>query len=244
VVYREIEPHGQFRPWIHCYWELQGCLTEPQVIYPDGRPEMVFHYADPFIRDGCEQGRALYAGQLTSVIAVRPAGRTEVFGVRFTPPGGWAFGRFPQTDVEGVVVPLDDVCGPAGLTERMLNARTTSERVACIERVLHERLPSHASTIDLLATAVAEGYMPAREAQVESGYCERQWQRVFRQRTGVGPKMLERIGRFRRALQLSEYCSWADVAAQCEYSDQAHLVRDFREFTGEPPTRAGGDLFG
>jgi AraC-like DNA-binding protein len=226
---------------------MEGCDDGPQAIYPDGRPEMVFHYGAPFFTDGQEQGRALYAGQLTSPLVVHSAGRVGVFGIRFTPAGGWAFTHFPQTEAAGLVVSLGDICGTfaRALTDRLLDASTTEQRVELVERLLLARIPARPSAIDLLATAVGDGHLLSREARVEWGYSDRQWARVFRERTGLGPKMLERIGRFRRAMRFAAGGTrWVDVAAQCNYTDQAHLVRDFRQFAGAAPTHVEPDLFG
>jgi transcriptional regulator GlxA family with amidase domain len=44
--------------------------------------------------------------------------------------------------------------------------------------------------------------------------------------------------RFQRVFQAMEQgpTGWVEVAVDCGYYDQAHLIRDFREFTGKPPT--------
>ena len=60
----------------------------------------------------------------------------------------------------------------------------------------------------------------------------------FSDAIGIGPKTLSRIVRFNRALGLSrqDKSDWADIAADCGYADQAHLVREFRDLAGETPT--------
>ena len=78
-----------------------------------------------------------------------------------------------------------------------------------------------------------------------AGISSRQLERTFRNDVGVPPKVLSRIVRFQRVLRVASpgatagprscATSWADIAIGCGYTDQAHLIRDFREFAGETP---------
>jgi methylphosphotriester-DNA--protein-cysteine methyltransferase len=61
----------------------------------------------------------------------------------------------------------------------------------------------------------------------------------FRHEIGLTPKTIARMARFNRVLiraRRRDPGSWAALAAECCYADQAHLVRDFKDFTGESPT--------
>ena len=52
------------------------------------------------------------------------------------------------------------------------------------------------------------------------------------------PKAFARIVRLQAVLKTvgrRAEPDWADVAAECEYFDQPHLIRDFRSLTGETP---------
>ena len=58
----------------------------------------------------------------------------------------------------------------------------------------------------------------------------------FREHVGVTPKLLARILRFQRAVgMMEEPLSWAEISLACGYYDQAHLIRDFKQFTGSAP---------
>jgi len=61
----------------------------------------------------------------------------------------------------------------------------------------------------------------------------------FREHTGLPPKVFARILRFQRAAALMTRPggpSLCEIALDCGYYDQAHLNRDFREFSGRTPT--------
>src|SRR6185295_20383896 len=64
----------------------------------------------------------------------------------------------------------------------------------------------------------------------------RQLERRFLDDVGLPPKRLARIVRFQRALAvLSARERGADLAFRLGYADQAHFIRDFREFAGHTP---------
>jgi hypothetical protein len=62
----------------------------------------------------------------------------------------------------------------------------------------------------------------------------------FRQQVGLRPKTaarLVRLDRVWRRLDERRPLDWGQVAADAGYADQAHLIRDFHQFTGTTPTR-------
>jgi len=67
---------------------------------------------------------------------------------------------------------------------------------------------------------------------------ERAFERRFTRLVGMPPMRYRRLARFRRLLaqRRTAHGNWATAAAAAGYSDQAHLVRDFRAFAGVTPT--------
>jgi AraC-like DNA-binding protein len=66
----------------------------------------------------------------------------------------------------------------------------------------------------------------------------RQVERISLARLGLSPKAFARVVRFSAAYRLHEErpgLRWTDIAYQCGYFDQMHLIRDFRDFAGMPP---------
>lgn len=67
----------------------------------------------------------------------------------------------------------------------------------------------------------------------------RQFERVFKDRVGLSPKFFSRLVRFANAWLLKESSptlTWIDIAHQCGYYDQMHMIRDFKEFTDTKPS--------
>ncbi len=75
----------------------------------------------------------------------------------------------------------------------------------------------------------------------QTGLSTRQFERRFREYTGVAPIVFSRIARFQEALRLKRsprFLSWIAIAHMLGYHDQMHMTRDFYGLAGDSPNRA------
>jgi methylphosphotriester-DNA--protein-cysteine methyltransferase len=75
------------------------------------------------------------------------------------------------------------------------------------------------------------------------GVGERQLERAFVERVGVGPKALVRVARLQALLPRIDTAQapvpWATLALDLGYADQAHMVREVKRLAGVTPTALG-----
>ena len=71
----------------------------------------------------------------------------------------------------------------------------------------------------------------------ELGISRKHLNKLYRSAVGLSPKTYARLARFRSVVERMQdpVDSWAHIAAEEGYFDQAHLVRDFNQFAGEAP---------
>ncbi len=72
----------------------------------------------------------------------------------------------------------------------------------------------------------------------ESFLCTRQFERIFKERMGISPKLFTRIARMNKAFRLKYNHpgqDWLSIALDCGYHDYQHLAKDFKDFAGVNP---------
>ena len=87
---------------------------------------------------------------------------------------------------------------------------------------------------------VSEGRAAIRSVAEEVSWSGKHLIAMFKEQIGLRPKTVGRILRFQsvvRRLDRSRLLDWADAAVASGYSDQSHLIRDFRRFTGHSPAQ-------
>jgi AraC-like DNA-binding protein len=255
--YSEFPPHPELAGLVRCIWLLEGPRTmEPERVLPDGCPELVLHYGDPFVRldelgRAHPQRRSVFAGQLQRPLDLAPTGPAGMIGVRFEPAGAAPFVGVPLHAAGGGVHALESLwpaVDVARLEDRLAACAADEVRVALVNEVLRERLRAAGASVGVspvVLRAVAritasEGRMRVDDAVSGLFGSRRQAERAFRAAVGLTPKRLARIVRFQavfRRLEESPRVTWASLALDCGYYDQAHLIRDFRAFSGVTPAR-------
>ena len=258
--YREFPPSPALEPHIHCYWLLEDPAPLPcpaQPVYPDGSPEIVYHFGAPFSRTTASgsavQPRGLLIGQMLEAAHLAPTGPAGVFGIRFKPAGLAAFVNVPMDEFANRITPLDAVARPldALLSDVVPGTLPWARKVAMIEERLRTILrppgPAIAAAAQYIITSLAgQPALSIDALSVTFGLSARQFRRRFAAETGIGPKTFARIARFQRALRSLgraplagvARAPLAGVAIDAGYYDQPHMIADFREFAGVTPRAA------
>ena len=252
--YAELPAPPPLDTLVRCFWFLRGddLGSEPQVIVPDGRLEIILHLANPFSRIDAEQrahvqAATLLSGQLTAPIRLCANGTTDIVGIRFRTAAASAVLRVPLAELTDRVESLNDAV--PGLAQSLFAAAarslTPESRVDALARALTRFVHG---IPDPLATAVVQSIESTPSLRLRLiadhyGVTPRTLERRLREHAGLPPNVLRRLLRFRRAFRMLDQApagTWAQVAARAGYFDQAHLIRDFRQFAGAAPSEFFG----
>jgi AraC-like DNA-binding protein len=166
--------------------------------------------------------------------------QSSSIGLRFHPGMAAAFLRIPAAELTDRVIPLEDLWGAAAreLQSRLHHTDSTAERLAILGgtvRRLSFPAPNAVQRAIEALTGV-HGDIDLAWIARQAGMSERQFRRRCLEESGLAPKQLCRVLRFRRACELGRTgLPWGLIAAEAGYFDQAHLIRDFREFTRATP---------
>lgn len=212
---------------------------------------MIISFGDPF---AIALGRAPQAdecfGTFAAGLFAGPAvidsfGASACIQVNFTPQGARRFFGLPMHELTGQLVPLDGLLGDGAgrLRQRLGDESCWQRRLDIAEAFVYRRLdeqaaPSPAIHRALQRLSASEGAVRISDIASELDWSRKHLAQRFREEIGLSPKTIARMMRFHRVLRLARAGTprWADIAAECAYADQAHLVREFVEFAGETPS--------
>jgi AraC-like DNA-binding protein len=130
------------------------------------------------------------------------------------------------------------------VNERLNSTADYAEMIAIVETFLLEvvrTIKPDRHPIDTITNRLIERPEDTSIIQLaESSFLSpRQFERRFKQRMGIGPKLLARIARLTKAFGIKYNhpdLDWLSVALLVGYHDYQHLAKDFRDLAGATPT--------
>jgi len=228
-------------------WAQRTEAPYVQRVVPDGCVDVLLVGSEPQV-----------AGPDTRAMPQRLLPSEPVTGVRFRPGQAPGVLGVPMEALRDQRVPLAELWGAGAerITERVAAAVRGEPRTGCTDeaagtrglgpaRVLEELVLARAGgPPDPAATATGRALCPPgglpRVAEVAwgLGLSERQLRRRCLTAFGYGPKTLQRVIRFQRALRAARTpgADLAELAYRHGYADQSHLSREVRALAGVPLT--------
>jgi AraC-like DNA-binding protein len=231
-ILHEQPPTAPLSRWVECAWFLNSAeaVSEPRVP-PDGCLDIVYDRANGL--------RAI--GTMTKEQQFHFPKGACLAGVRFRPGMAGSFLGIPPVELTDSSTPLEDLWPrrARGLGRQLDDTESVEDAM----RILLDHLPEPNAALTptqraLEALAVANGNANLEDMARQANLSPRQFRRRCLQESGLTPKQLCRVLRFRHACRMAgEHGrpNWSAIAAEAEYFDQAHLIRDFHQFTGQTP---------
>lgn len=175
----------------------------------------------------------------------RPGADTRSVLVVFEPFGAFALLGCPMRELADEHVGLAALLPPASVAEmeeRAAFASSAAEVSGIVQSFLLKQLgrarrPPHPGVVAAARRIVRHRGLESIETlSREVGVGRRHLERLFTEQIGTGPKDLASLARFDWVVRhMASRRSWADLASEAGYADQAHLIRSFASRAGVPP---------
>ena len=202
---------------------------------------------EPALRPGdAMRSSAFFAGLQVPAQCVLHSGNNDCVEIRVPPLVAYALLGGAIAEANGEPVSLFDVIPkPIGmLLEQLRTTSTWEHRFAAMDRFLARGFAGSKRGVPPELTWAWEtlershGQTPIRALARSIGWSERHFIKQFRAYFGVRPKATARRLRFSYAFDLLSTYPTGDlstIAAQAGFSDQSHMTREFRDFSGLTP---------
>ncbi|MDQ0594162.1 AraC-like DNA-binding protein [Chryseobacterium ginsenosidimutans] len=250
IIHQEFEPPEELRDSIKCFWYNKSDFGETETsfeVIPDGYAEIIFHFGNgcsisqigvlqklpsPFLVGLLNQPVHFYTKENFEIIAVRcfPWTVFDLLGLSSNKNKVHVF-EHPIAELQ----PLLHDC----------IKNNNIEEAICLIKQYFLNIQSKISTDSLLfkagaAMRKANGSLPVNKIADAAHSTVRTLERKFKQSSGHTVKDVSGLMRFeqvRNTLWLHPDSNFAELAIESGYTDQAHLSKEFKKYSGTTPAK-------
>ncbi|HEV2478277.1 MAG TPA: helix-turn-helix domain-containing protein [Puia sp.] len=248
MLHQEFEPPEELRDTIKCFWHNIRDYEELEPgfeVIPDGYAEIIFHFGSDcsIAINGALQPlpSPFMMGLLDRPVIFYTRDRLEILGIRCFPWTVFDLLGLPSGK-GGVHVFEHPVAKLQPALTELIQARRVDEALARVKQYfLHARsgiAPDSMLSKAGAAMRKANGTMPVSQVAAAAHATVRTLERNFKQSSGHTVKDVSALMRFeqvRNRLWHFPDSNLAGLAHELGYSDQSHLSREFKRYSGTTP---------
>ncbi|MCR9249952.1 MAG: helix-turn-helix transcriptional regulator [bacterium] len=252
--YFQKDPSTELSSIIKSFWQIED-LDNTQIIrdkiVPDGYPELIFHYGDPYKIDISGkweiQAKELLAGQLTNFFHLENTGAIGMFAIKLQPWAPSLLSKHRLSELVDAAVSISDA-DTSIVTLLMEIAKPSNSFEQKCEKASKVFL-NYTQTTNFEQNGIraikeiidSKGKYQISEICSKVNISERSLERFCKENIGLSPKFYSRIIRLAYIFKLvnEDNNNWAQLSYLGGFYDQAHFIKDFKKFTGEEPTKYG-----
>jgi AraC-like DNA-binding protein len=189
--------------------------------------------------------RAWISGMQSDSLVIGTIRGSSMMGAHFKTGGAAPFFGFPISELTTQVVELDLIWKDAmiSLRDRLLEVESVEGKFALLEAFLLTRAQERL-VADRAVTAALEAFrtwpvVSVGKLAIRLGISQKRMIHEFDKQVGFTPKMAARVIRFQKVLRIVHAqgeCDWPELAMDCGYYDQAHLIHEFQQFAHMSPS--------
>lgn len=248
MLHQEFQSPEQLSDAIKCFWYDRREFGEQQTsfpVLPDGYAEIIFYFGELCREDDQGEFRQLPSpflmGLLNRPVSFYTKGCLEVIGVRFFPWTvfdllGLPSGKNSVHVIEHPIAKLQTILSVC------LKAGKIDEAITEVRKYFLDAHAQLAKDSMLFKAGVsmrkANGSLPVSEVAAAAHATVRTLERNFKQSSGYTVKDVSALMRFeqvRNQLWLQPDSTIAGLALEFGYTDQSHLTKEFKRYSGITP---------
>ena len=246
--HQEFQPPEELRDTIKCFWYNSrdvGALQSGFEVMPDGYAEIIFHFGS-----GCSISSngglqplpsPFMMGLLNQPALFYTKNRLEIIGIRCFPWTVFDLLGLPSGK-DGVRIFEHPIARLQSALAGLIQANKIDEALALVKQYFLDARSKIAIDSMLFKAGVAmrkaNGTIPVSQVAAAAHATVRTLERTFKQSSGYTVKDVSGLMRFeqvRNQLWLHPDSNLAGIAHELGYTDQSHLSREFKRYSGTTP---------
>ncbi|MBO6830035.1 helix-turn-helix domain-containing protein [Allomuricauda sp.] len=213
-------------------------------IFPNATTNMMFSLDDDILVNQTSTVNSIYTS-CSSTVFFKPYVGMKFMTVQFSGYGLSYVKKIPAHELLDTLSHLDLIFSMSEIDRismRLKESKSITDKFSVLEMFISKKVgipevdPRLPYALDLLSS----GHSISIDALSES-LCisNRGLQKLFKKHIGMSPSYYRKIIRFNKAVRLlsmNSESSLTQISYACGYFDQAHFIKDFREFGGLSPS--------